>query len=196
MALLQRIGLGPAVIGAVAIALPVATAFVTSASSASDAAARVAVLPLAAAQTALPYAPLPSSADLAALTAALRRSVRATHIALVPGQRVDDGVRAAGFDQANGPRACITAACAAHVGHAVGATIVVIGTVTRAIGVHWATNVQVVAVPSGQQLGEYAARVVGDEASMQADEGGVAGCIARIVRAEHPPCRDTGDFGV
>ena len=194
MALFLRIKCGRAAFRRVAFAFPVAAALLASAASPKDPAVHIALLPLAAAQTDLPYAPLPTSAELAGLTATLRRSIEAFHLEVIPAQRVDEGVRAAGFDQGNVLRACLTVACAARIGHAVGATTVVIGTVTRTIGINWGTKVQVIAVPSGRQLGEYVARVLGDERSMQADEDVVAGCVARIVRAKHPLCGNSGDF--
>jgi hypothetical protein len=180
---------GVAIIGVGAlIALTLALPAVAEPRSALGPDRLVAVLSLAPVQLDVPYAPIPSSENLAVLTESLRKSIRLNGIGLIQAGRIRKALRDAGFDQANVLRACVEVQCAVRIARSVGAHTVVVGLVTHATGVYWQTDVRVMSATSGREYGHYTGKVVGDVLSMERHEDVVGRCVAQLIRKQRP-CR-------
>jgi hypothetical protein len=130
----------------------------------------VAVLPLSANDTGLPYEVLPSQSQLHAMTRQLRLGLTDGGIVLVPENRLQ--------------KACYDDDCATSVGRAMHVDRVVFGTVTRVISVWWSTDLGVVDVHSGKMLGEMRVDYKGDVISMEHGERDAGQCIARALKHE------------
>ena len=154
-------------------------------------AARIAILQLAPGG-ALPDAPLVRSADLAGLTEKLRQQLEAGGSEVIVPGRVAGAARALGFDQMTPARACVEAGCAVRIGRAVDAATIVVGTETRVFAIVWQTDVRVIAVSSGRQLGEYEGTIQGDAVSNLNYQDAVASCVAHLIRGQRPCPNDPG----
>ena len=158
-------------------------ALVVALAVAASAARAVAVLPVAAHVTDLPYAPLPSPVELDGLTATLAHDLRARHVALVDGAAVARAVRRAGFDQHDPQHACLEARCARRIGALLGARSVVVSSTTREMAMIWATDALVVDVASGRSQPLLQAGYKGDYTTMQVGLDELAGALASRLRA-------------
>jgi hypothetical protein len=163
----------------VTVATAVVAAFaVVLAAAPARAAVDVAVLPLSAHVTGMPYAPTASPAELDELTATLDHDLRARHVALADPAAVTRAVRQAGYDQHDPNRACTEAACARKIGALLGARRVVVGSATRAMAMIWATDAQIVDVASGRGQPVLQAGYKGDFTSMRFGLNELAGGLA------------------
>jgi hypothetical protein len=130
----------------------------------------VLVLALGAADPGLPYAPLPSRAELGGLTDRLAHDLRGT------GVRV---VRAA--------QSCDDNACALRLARERGARAVVFGATLRAMAMIWSTQATVVDVASGRST-TFDAGYKGDYLTMCVGIDELAGAVTRALPAsEHAP---------
>ncbi len=152
----------------------------------------VAVLPLAAADTNMPYGLLPSASELAIMTKQLTSGLRARGIPLVRQKAMAPAVSAAGFDQTTPTRACVEADCARRIGRTVHADAVVIGSVTRAMAVIWGTDFSIVDVRTGKVLGAMNVGYKGDVLSMERGEWEAGGCLARLIENKRACAPDPG----
>jgi hypothetical protein len=148
----------------------------------------VAVLPLAAADSGMPYGLLPSSSELNAMTKQLRAGLRAGGVGLVRQERLPAAVSAAGFDQTTPIRSCVEAECAQKIGRAVHADTVVVGAVTRGMSVIWGTSFSIVDVRSGKVTAQMNVGYKGDVLAMELGERDAGACIARVLE-RRKPCR-------
>lgn len=171
----------------------VAALLVTGAPSlgAGDARAVIAVLPLAAADSGLPYGLLPSRSELNVMTRQLQAGL-GTGFALVAPERVRRALAAENVDQSVPSRSCAAVECARRIGRAVHADTVVAGAVTRAMAVVWSTDFLIVDVRTGKVLGEPRVGYKGDVQAMEFGERDAGGCIARVIRGEKPCPPDPG----
>jgi hypothetical protein len=161
------------------IAALVALAIVAPAAAfAHPAAVDVAVLPLSAHVTGMPYAPTASPAELDELTATLDHDLRARHVALADPAAVVRAVRRAGFDQHDPNRACVEPECARKIGALLGARRVVVGAATREMAMIWSTDAQIVDVASGRALPVLQAGYKGDFTTMRFGLNELAGGLA------------------
>lgn len=151
----------------------------------------VAVLPLAAADTGIPYGLLPKPDELNAMTAQLRAGLAAGGVALVVEKRLASAVSAAGFDQTVPDRSCVEAECAQKIGREVHAYKVVVGSVTREMAVIWGTDLSVVDVRTGK-ITKINVGYKGDVLAMERGERYVGNCIARIIKQQKPCPPDPG----
>jgi len=152
----------------------------------------VAVLPLAAADSNMPYGLLPTPFELAIMTARLSAGLRAKGVPLIVAGKVMPAVSAAGFDQATPTRACVVADCARRIGRSVHADAVVVGAVTRAMAVIWGTDFSVVDVRTGKLLGEMNVGYKGDVQAMERGEWDAGGCLARLIQNKKACAPDPG----
>jgi len=150
----------------------------------------VAVLPLSPVDTGMPYAVLPVANQLDEMTARLRQPFTKTpNTTVVPLAAVERALRSAGFYQASALRACATPECGQRIGKLVGATRVVMGGVTREMGVVWSTDASIVDVRTGRVVGELRAGYKGDVKSMVVGETTLGGCLLRVMD-HRAPCKD------
>lgn len=152
----------------------------------------VAVVPLAAADTGVPYAPLPSPGELATMTAQVRLGLRRAGMKLVPQAAVDRATSSAGYAQAAPVRSCAVPECAARIGRAVHADDVVIGSVTREMAVVWGTDFTVVNAHTGKVVTEIDAGFKGDVQSMELGDVDAATCLARAMTGKSHCSPDRG----
>ncbi len=152
----------------------------------------IAVLPLAAADTNMPYGLLPTASELQIMTKQLTSGLRASGVPLVLQKAMAPAVTAAGFDQTTPTRACVEAECARRIGRSVHADAVVIGAVTRAMAVIWGTDFSVVDVRTGKVLGEMNVGYKGDVQSMERGEWDAGGCLARLIQNKKACAPDPG----
>jgi hypothetical protein len=152
----------------------------------------VAVLPLAAADSNLPYGLLPSPGELDIMTGRLNAGLRASGVTLVRERQIAPALSAAGFDQTTPIRACVVADCARRIGRKVHANAVVVGAVTRAMAVIWGTDFSIVDVATGKVLGEMNVGYKGDVQAMERGEWDAGGCIARLIKNKKPCSSDPG----
>ncbi|MGZ3496402.1 MAG: DUF2380 domain-containing protein [Vulcanimicrobiaceae bacterium] len=152
----------------------------------------IAVLPLAAADTGIPYGLLPSRSELNVMTDQLRTGLGSDGVSLVVQKRLSAAVSAAGFDQSSPNRSCVVAECAQKIGRAVHADQVVVGSVTRAMAVIWGTDFSVVDVRTGKIVGEMNLGYKGDVQAMELGERYAGACIARIIKRQKPCPPDPG----
>jgi hypothetical protein len=148
---------------------------------------KVAVLPLAAADSGMPYGLLPSRSELAIMTSQLRAGLSAGHIVLVGERRLPAALATAGFDQTSPERSCVVAECAQRLGRAVGADEVLFGAVTRGMAVIWGTSFSLVDVRSGKVVSEMSVGYKGDVQAMEIGERDAGACLARVI-GRRPPC--------
>ncbi|MDQ6825075.1 MAG: DUF3280 domain-containing protein [Candidatus Eremiobacteraeota bacterium] len=142
----------------------------------------VAVLPLAPADTYLPYAPIPSSSELGTLTRQLTAGVAELPIiSLSRASVVNRALARRGYQQDSLARSCIESSCARQIGAADQARVVVFGTVTRLMAVIWSTEIHVVDVASGNELGQISGGYKGDYNSMVRGEHEVGAAAARLI---------------
>jgi hypothetical protein len=160
--------------------------------SAADARAVIAVLPLAAADSGMPYGLLPSLSELTVMTTQLRAGLRAGGISLVTPSHMTRALAAANFDQSSPSRSCASVECARRIGRAVHADTVVAGAVTRAMAIVWSTDFLIVDVGTGKVIGEPRLGYKGDVQAMEIGERDAGGCIARVIRGERPCPPDPG----
>lgn len=174
-------------------ALAVAALVLAAATPLSAATAQtIAVLPLAAADSGMPYGLLPSSSELNIMTKQLRAGLRAGGIALVHQERLPAAVAAAGFDQTTPIRSCVVADCAQRIGRAVHADTVVVGAVTRGMAVIWGTSFSIVDVRSGKVTAQMNVGYKGDVQAMELGERDAGACIARVIEHQKPCRPDPG----
>ncbi|MDB5042670.1 MAG: hypothetical protein JWN27_3396 [Candidatus Eremiobacteraeota bacterium] len=159
---------------------------------AADARAVTAVVPLAAADSGMPYGLLPSRSELNVMTTQLRAGLGNGGISLIAPERVTRALASANFDQTSPSRSCASAECARRIGRAVRADTVVVGAVTRAMAVVWSTDFLIVDVGTGKVLGEPRVGYKGDVQAMEFGERDAGGCIARVIRGEKPCPPDPG----
>jgi hypothetical protein len=152
----------------------------------------IAVLPLAAGDTGIPYAVLPSRSELNDMTDELRSGLGAGRVPLVVQKRLAAAVSSDGFDQTVPSRSCVVAECARKIGSQVHADAVIVGTVTRAMAVIWGTELSIVDVHTGKVIGELNVGYKGDSQAMALGERYAGTCIARIVRHQKPCPPDHG----
>ncbi|MDB5094708.1 MAG: hypothetical protein JWO85_2809 [Candidatus Eremiobacteraeota bacterium] len=160
--------------------------------SAADARTAIAVLPLAAADSGLPYGLLPSRSELRVMTTQLRSGLGGGGISLVAPERMTRALAAANFDQTTPSRSCAAVECARRIGRAVRADTVVVGAVTRAMAVVWSTDFLIVDVATGRVIGEPRVGYKGDVQAMELGERDAGVCIARVIRGEKPCPPDPG----
>ncbi len=143
---------------------------------------RVTILPLSPVDTGLPYATLPTAAQLSALTHLLAAGVGTSPgVRLQSSAKVSRELRVRGFDQSTTQRSCAEPKCAADVGRAVGADLVVYGGVTRLMAVIWSTEVSVVDVHSNAVLGPLDAGYKGDYSAMEVGEHRLGEAVRRLI---------------
>ncbi|MGP6157000.1 MAG: hypothetical protein ACLPYS_05725 [Vulcanimicrobiaceae bacterium] len=152
----------------------------------------IAVLPLAAADSGIPYGLLPSPSELNVMTAQLRAGLGADAVSLVVQKRLAPAVAAAGFDQTSPIRSCVVAECARTIGRVVHADEVVVGAVTREMAVIWGTSFSIVDVRSGKVIGEMNVGYKGDVQAMELGERDAGGCLARMIKGQKPCPPDRG----
>ena len=142
----------------------------------------VAVLPLwqASSDEASDDAVRPSGGELTELTTQLQAGLASTPLTIIPRARV---TRAA-----SGP--CIDARCARRIGEAVGAQVVVFGSVRHITGLVWSTDASAVDVRTGKVLGTLRYSALGDYLVMEKGARELGGCLGRSVAAK-PACRTT-----
>lgn len=172
------------------LALALVTALATATTASTG--ARVAVLPLAAADTGLPYAVLPRPSELNTMTSELRAGLTDGGVTLVPQERVANEVRAAGFDQTNPARECDLAECAQRIGQSLHADRVVFGDVTREMAVVWSTELYLLDVRSGKVTGPFNLGYKGDVQSLELGERYAGTCISRVLKKQKPCPADRG----
>ncbi|MBC5808308.1 MAG: hypothetical protein ACR2KS_07965 [Candidatus Eremiobacter antarcticus] len=142
----------------------------------------VTILPLSPVDTGLPYAPLPTAAQLSALTRLLAAGVgTSAGVHVQNSANAARELRARGFDQSTTQRSCAEPKCAADVGRAVGADLVVYGGVTRLMAVIWSTEVSVVDVHSNAVLGPLDAGYKGDYSAMEVGEHRLGEAVRRLI---------------
>lgn len=149
----------------------------------------VALLPLAAHDTGVPYSVLPSASELNAMTSELRAGIVAGGVAVVPQERVAQALRTAGYKQTIPARACAKVDCARRIGRSVGADRVVFGSVTRAMALIWSTDYYIVDVRTGK-VTPFTAGYKGDVQSMTLADRYAGSCIARALRGQRPCASD------
>jgi hypothetical protein len=159
---------------------------------ATDARAVIAVVPLAAADSGLPYGLLPSRSELNVMTRQLAAGLGTGGFSLVAPERVTRALAAENVDQSVPSRSCAEVECARRIGRAVHADTVVAGAVTRAMAVVWSTDFLIVDVRTGKVLGEPRVGYKGDVQAMEFGERDAGGCIARVIRGEKPCPPDPG----
>ena len=152
----------------------------------------VAVLPLAAADSGMPYGLLPSRSELAIMNAELRAGLRAGGVALADPRRVESRLAAAGFDQTSPDRACVVPACAQRIGRAARADRIVVGAVTRMMAVIWGTTFSIVDVRTGNVLDEFKVGYKGDVQAMELGQRDAGACLARLLEHKKPCPPDPG----
>jgi len=147
----------------------------------------VVVLPLAPADTYIPYSVLPTSAELGELTRQLVAGIGGFRIISLSSLRVVNQILARrGYQQDSLTHSCIEVECARNIGAATGARVVVFGEVTRLMAVIWSTEIHVVDISSGRELGQISAGYKGDYNSMVRGEQTLAAAAARLIaREEH-----------
>jgi len=178
---------------AAATAVLAASIVAGRASAATPPTTIVAVLPLSPVDTGLPYAVLPVANQLDVMTARLRKPfANAPKTTLVPQATVEHALRSAGFDQDSVLRACATPECGQRIGKLVGASRVVMGGVTREMGVVWSTDASVVDVKTGRVVSELRAGYKGDVNSMVVGETTLGGCLLRVMDHQAPCKNDPG----
>jgi len=148
---------------------------------------KVAVLPLAAADSGMPYGLLPSRSELSIMTSQLRAGLSAGHVVLVGQKRLPAALSSAGFDQTSPERSCVVAECARRFGRAVGADEVLVGAVTRGMAVIWGTSFSLVDVRSGKVVSAMSVGYKGDVQAMELGERDAGTCLARVI-GHRPPC--------
>ncbi len=149
---------------------------------------RIAVLPLTAATSTVPYTISPLRSDLDAMTRRLRAGLAtAPSLRIVPQSVVARALRAKGRDQTSPERACDEPRCARDVGSAAGADVAVYGEVTRAMAVVWGTRVYAVDVHTGAVVGDLQAGYKGDVTAMTIAERHLGACLANVI-AGRPHC--------
>ncbi len=146
----------------------------------------VAIVPLAAGDPGLPYAPLPLRSQLQTATAELREGLRRDGLSIVAENRVAALVSRMGFNQSRPERSCSVVECAQKIGRALGADYVVLGTLTRVESVIWGTEISVVDVRTGKALREFDAVTKGDAQSTELAARHAGDCAARIITREKP----------
>jgi hypothetical protein len=124
----------------------------------------VLVLALRAAEPNLPYAPLPSTAELAGLTGRLAHDLRGDGVRV----RVD-------------ATACDDVACALRAGRRRGAHAVVFGATLRAMAMIWSTRAVVIDASTGRSE-TFDAGYKGDYLTMCAGIDELAGAVAKSLR--------------
>ena len=164
----------------------------TPSSAAPDGRPLVAVLPLAANDTGIPYSVLPSPSELSIMTGQLRAGLEADRVSLVVQRRVASAASAAGFDQTVPARSCTVAECAQSIGRAVHADDVVVGAVTRQMAVIWGTSFSIVDVKTGRIVGAESFGYKGDVQAMELGERTAGNCIGRVIRGQKPCPPDPG----
>jgi Protein of unknown function (DUF2380) len=152
----------------------------------------VAVLPLAANDTGIPYSVLPSPSELSLMTGQLRAGLVGDRVSLVVQGQVARAASAAGFDQTVPARSCTVAECAQSIGRAVHADEVVVGAVTRQMAVIWGTSFSIIDVRTGRVLGAENFGYKGDVQAMELGERTAGGCIGRFIRGQKPCPPDRG----
>jgi len=178
---------------ATAAAALVATIVVGPVAGTTQSATVVAVLPLSPVDTGMPYAVLPVANQLDEMTARLRQPfTKSPNMTVVPQAAVERALRSAGFDQNSALRACATPECGQRIGKLVGATRVVMGGVTREMGVVWSTDASIVDVRTGRVVGELRAGYKGDVTSMVVGETMLGGCLLRVMDHRAPCKEDPG----
>jgi hypothetical protein len=148
----------------------------------------VAVLPLAAVDTGVPYGLLPSPAELEVMTADARSGLRDAGVTLVPQSTIEHAMAALGFDQTAPIRSCVVAQCARRIGRAVHADEVVVGGVTRVMAVVWGTQFWIFDVRTGNVVSTIDAGFKGDVQSMELGDREATACLARAIEGK-PRCR-------
>jgi thiol-disulfide isomerase/thioredoxin len=126
----------------------------------------VAVLSFAAGDTGMPDAVAPTAAERGGL---------ADHLAA--------GLRADGLRVVRGVSACSDAACAQRAGAALGARVVVYGTVTRAMALIWSAQAQLLDVRSGRVGGTFDIGYKGDYDALDHGIGPLADALDRRIAA-------------
>jgi hypothetical protein len=149
----------------------------------------VAVLPLAAADTGVPYGLLPSGSELDIMTSEVRAGLRDAGVALVPRSTIARTTTASGYDQSAPIHSCVVAECARKIGREVHADKVVIGAVTREMAVVWGTEFSIVDVRTGKVVSEMNAGYKGDVQAMEQGDRDAGACIARTLEGK-PSCRE------
>ena len=152
----------------------------------------VAVLPLAANDTGIPYSVLPSPSELGLMTGQLRAGLEADRVSLVVQRQVARAASAAGFDQTVPARSCTVAECARSIGRSVHADKVVVGAVTRQMAVIWGTSFSIVDVRTGRVIGTENFGYKGDVQAMEFGERTAGGCIGRVILGQKPCPPDRG----
>ncbi len=142
----------------------------------------VVVLPLAPADTYIPYAVLPTSAELSELTRQLSNGVgNSQTISLSRSSIVAQALARHRYQQNSLMHSCTESDCARQIGAAAGARVVVFGAVTRLMAVIWSTEIHVVDVASGHELGQLSAGYKGDYNSMVRGEQTLGAAAARLI---------------
>lgn len=152
---------------------------------------RIAVLPLAAADTGLPYGLLPSPGDLQAMTRQLRAGLAADGMSVMDAQTVARAVRVTGFSQAVPNRACAAAECARKIGRQLHADSVVFGSVTRQMAVVWGSRLSMIDVRTGK-LVEMNVGYKGDVQAMELGLHYAGECVGRVLSGRRPCPPDPG----
>ena len=147
----------------------------------------VVVLPLAPADTYIPYSVVPTSAELGELTRQLKDGIGGLQIiSLSRSSVVSQALARRGYQQDSLIHSCIESECARNIGAAAGARVVVFGEVTRLMAVIWSTEIHVVDISSGRELGQISAGYKGDYNSMVRGEQTLGAAAARLIaRKEH-----------
>jgi len=142
----------------------------------------VVVLPLAPADTYIPYSVVPTSAELGELTRQLKDGIGGLQIiSLSRSSVVSQALARRGYQQDSLIHSCIESECARNIGAAAGARVVVFGEVTRLMAVIWSTEIHVVDISSGRELGQISAGYKGDYNSMVRGEQTLGTAAARLI---------------
>jgi hypothetical protein len=142
----------------------------------------VAVLPLAPADT---YLPLPSPSELRALTRQLLTGMADFRaIALSRSSEVDQALARLGYQQASLVRSCVDSYCAHKIGAVAHTRVVVFGAVTRLMAVIWSTEIHIIDVHSGRELGQISGGYKGDYNSMERGERAIGAAAARLITSK------------
>jgi len=152
----------------------------------------VAVLPLAANDTGIPYSVLPSASELSIMTGQLRAGLEGASVSLVVQRQVALAASTAGFDQTVPARSCAGVECAQSIGRAVHADEVVVGAVTRQMAVIWGTSLSIVDVRTGRIIVAENFGYKGDVQAMEHGERTAGGCLGRVIRGQKPCPPDAG----
>ena len=148
----------------------------------------IVVLPLAPADTYIPYAILPTSAELGTLTRQLIAGIGGfQNISLSQASVVNQALAQRGYHQDSLIHSCIETKCAREIGAAAGAQVVVFGDVTRLMAVIWSTEIHVVDIASGHELGQISAGYKGDYNSMVRGERKLGTAAARLIARKERP---------